>query len=126
MSATVKNAQRCPALRRDGEPCTARATASGFCVGHDPQAQANRAKGGRSTRKSERALKLLPERLRPVADLLSRGLVEVYDGDLEPRQAAAMASLAGALVRVVQAGELEERMRAIEAQIAEQAKESRT
>ena len=40
---------------------------------------------------------------------------EVHDGELDPRQAQAMASLAGALVRVITSGELEERLRSLEA-----------
>ena len=35
-------------------------------------------------------------------------------GKLDPRAASAMASLAGALVRAITAGELEERLRALE------------
>ncbi|MBF6591672.1 MAG: hypothetical protein IVW57_14260 [Ktedonobacterales bacterium] len=114
MSETSPDGQRCPATRRDGTPCQAKATASGWCFAHDPAAKANRAKGGRATRKSVRALRMLPERLRPVADILGTALREVYDGTLEPRQASAMAAVAGALVRVIQAGELEERVRQLE------------
>jgi hypothetical protein len=60
------------------------------------------------------SLKALSERLRPVADMLSQALEVVLAGDLDPRQASAMAALAGALVRVVNAGEREERLRALE------------
>ena len=115
-SDTRAGAQRCPALRKDGQPCRAAAGASGFCVGHDPASAEARAKGGRHTGRAARALRLLPERLRPVADMLASALVEVHSGALEPRQASAMAAVAGALVRVVQAGEMEERVRALEAQ----------
>ena len=41
-------------------------------------------------------------------------LGEVHRGELDPRAASAMASLAGALVRTITAGELEERLRALE------------
>ena len=41
-------------------------------------------------------------------------LGEVHRGELDPRAASAMASLAGALVRAMTAGELEERLRALE------------
>ena len=47
--------------------------------------------------------------------MLEAALGEVYRGELDPRQAQAMASLAGAVVRVITAGELEERLRALEA-----------
>lgn len=117
-SVLAMGAQRCPALRKDGQPCRATPGASGYCVGHDPASAAARAKGGRSTGRAARALRLLPERLRPVADMLARALEEVHSGALEPRRASAMAAVAGALVRVTQAGEMEERVRALEAQAA--------
>jgi hypothetical protein len=51
--------------------------------------------------------------------MLASALEEVHSGALEPRQASAMAAVAGALVRVVQAGEMEERVRTLEAQVEE-------
>ena len=108
-------AQHCAATRRDGTACTAQAGASGFCIGHNPRAQEARRKGGHGKSRAERARKLLPARLRPVAEALEKALGEVHRGELEPRQAQAMASLAGALVRVTTAGELEERLRSLEA-----------
>ena len=51
-----------------------------------------------------------------MAGRLERALTEVHDGRLDPRAATAMASLAGALVRVITSGELEERLRSLEAQ----------
>ena len=38
----------------------------------------------------------------------------IVDGSLDPRQASAMASVAGAITRVYQAGTLEERLQALE------------
>jgi hypothetical protein len=114
MSAARQEAERCRAVRSDGQPCRAAAGPSGFCIGHHPNADANHRKGGHATRKSEQALRLLPARLRPVADLLEQALGEVYRGELEPKVASAMASLAAALCRIVQAGEVEERLRSIE------------
>lgn len=106
--------QRCSAIRRDGAPCTAQAGASGYCIGHDHGAQEARRKGGYGKSRAERARKLLPARLRPVATMLEDALREVYRGELDSRQAHAMASLAGALVRVITAGEMEERLRSLE------------
>ena len=65
-------------------------------------------------KKSVRAAKLLPARLQPMVSLLEDALGEVHRGELDPRAASAMASLAGALVRTITAGELEERLRALE------------
>jgi len=114
MHETPSVTQRCTSNRRDGAPCTARAGASGYCIGHDPGAQEARRKGGHATSRAERAGKLLPARLQPVVSLLEDALGEVHRGELDPRAASAMASLAGALLRTITAGELEERLRALE------------
>ena len=108
-------AQHCVSTGRDGAPCTAQAGASGYCIGHDPGALEARRKGGHATSRSERAGKLLPARLQPLVSILEGALGEVHRGELDPRAASAMASLAGALVRAITAGELEERLRALEA-----------
>ena len=50
-----------------------------------------------------------------MVSILEDALGEVHRGELDPRAASAMASLAGALVRAITAGELEERLRALEA-----------
>ena len=59
-------------------------------------------------------LGIFPARLQPMVSLLEDALGEVHRGELDPRAASAMASLAGALVRTITAGELEERLRALE------------
>ena len=114
MRETPRIAQHCVSDRRDGTPCTAQAGASGYCIGHDPGALEARRKGGRAKSRAERAGKLLPARLQPMVSLLEDALGEVHRGELDPRAASAMASLAGALVRAMTAGELEERLRALE------------
>ena len=108
MRETPSVTQRCVSTRRDGAPCTAQAGTSGYCIGHDPGAPKARRKGGHGKSRAARAQKLLPARLRPAAERLERALNEVHDGELDPRAATAMPSLAGALVRVITAGELEE------------------
>ena len=50
----------------------------------------------------------------PGVALLENALGEVHRGELEPRVLSAMVSLAGTLVRTITAGELEERLRALE------------
>ena len=59
-------------------------------------------------------MKLALVALRPVFERLKDALVEVHQGKLDPRVATAMASLAGAMVRVLTSGELEERVWALE------------
>ena len=115
----TQNPDCCRAIKKSGVPCTARAVRQGYCFGHAPdleeKRQEARRRGGSSSSRAARAGKLLPVRLRPVATMLERALEEVHDGDLDPRVATAMASLAGALIKVVTSGEFEERLRALEA-----------
>lgn len=76
--------------------------------------QVARAKGGRNTAKAARLRKLTPPRLLPIFDRLEAALGEVHAGTLDPRQATAMAALARALTTILQAGELEARVRDLE------------
>ncbi len=62
-------------------------------------------------------MKLLPARLGPVADLLENVLIEVHEGRLDPRQAQAMASVAGMLLKIVSVAEIEQRLKAVEARV---------
>ena len=115
MRETPSIAQHCVSTGRDGAPCTAQAGTFGVLHRHAPGAQESRRKGGHATSGTERAGELLPARLQPVVSILEGALGEVHRGELDPRAALAMASLAGALVRAITAGELEERLRALEA-----------
>lgn len=112
------NRQLCKATRKDGHPCHAPAIRDGLCFGHSPalaeKASQARITGGKNRAKSERLRRLVPPRLIPLFDKLENALDEVHDGELEPRIASAMAALAGAMVRVLTSGELEERVRKLE------------
>ncbi len=109
----------CTAIRRDGAPCTARVLGdSSSCWAHDPELGEHRrqvrALGGKGRSNAARAEKLMPARLRPVCDRLEGALTDVLSGTLDPRQASAAAALARALVAVLTAGELEQRVRDLE------------
>jgi len=104
----------CKATRKDGQPCTAPAVMDGFCIGHCPQATEARRKGGRNSSRQARLDAMLPARLRPVLDSLEKAMSEVYSGELDPRQAQAMSSLARAMVVVLEVSSLEERVRRLE------------
>ena len=111
--------KRCEAARKNGAPCQAPALpGSRFCFAHDPErAQARveaRKRGGHNSAKVVRLRGLAPPRLVPIFDQLERALVEVHDGELDPKAAQAMASLARALATLLQTGELEERVRRLE------------
>ncbi|MDP2858887.1 MAG: hypothetical protein Q8P50_13050 [Bacillota bacterium] len=87
-------------------------------MAHDPalreKAQEARRAGGYNSARAARLGKLVPPRLMAVYDTLELALGQVYRGEIDPRVATAMASLAGAMVRVLTSGELEARVRALE------------
>ena len=111
---------RCTATRRDGTPCVAPASGdSGMCIGHGPHSTNDtRKNGGHARSNGARATALLPPRLRPVLERLERTLEGLESGEVDPRRATAMASLTGAIVKVMQASDLEERLREVEAVLA--------
>lgn len=111
--------QPCLGVRKDGSPCRATPLPGRrFCWAHDNELsgkrQEAREKGGRNRRTEARLTKLMPASLKPVLEKLMTGLDEVYNGTLEPRQASAMASLAGAIGRLYEVAEIEQRLEALE------------
>jgi hypothetical protein len=121
--------RQCEATKRDGNRCQTRALpSSSFCFIHDDALQERRRegqrKGGQHRANAHRLRAIAPPSLGDVADLLRKALYEVHRGQLDPRVAGAMGSLARALVSVVTAGELEMRVRELE-QAAKQAQEWR-
>jgi len=104
----------CTVTRKDGKPCTAFVSKDGRCVGHQPDSNRARSKGGTNSSKAARLNRLVPTRLRPVFDKLEKAMDEVHSDNLDPKQANAMASLARAMVAVLTAGELEQRVRGLE------------
>jgi hypothetical protein len=114
----------CQATRRDGSPCRAPALGpSIYCFSHDPAREAQREqarrKGGHNRSGAVRLRALVPPRLLPIFDPLERAMEEVHGGRLEPPRATAMASLARAMVAVLTAGEMEERLRRVEQTVAD-------
>ena len=88
-------------------------------VGHTTQSTEQRVearrKGGHHSAKVMRLRGLVPPPLTAVYERLEQALTEVHGGELDPKVAQAMASLARAMVNVLTAGELEERVRRLEA-----------
>ena len=101
----------CPAPTKTGKPCHGRPGESGYCFAHDPatkdKREAARVKGGENSSHAARLEKLLPSHLRSTFDRLEAAMKEVHEGSLDPRRATAMASLAGAMVKIIKAGEEE-------------------
>ena len=112
-----RDATACNATRRDGEPCRSPVVLpSGFCPLHDPERQAAvRSAGGRAKSRAARLDRLVPATLKPTLALLLTAIDEAYEGTLPPARANAMATLAGAAVRLYQVAELVERVEALEA-----------
>jgi hypothetical protein len=110
---------KCRATKKDGSPCTAPILASGeYCFRHDPalaeQRRTASAKGSHNRSNLMRLRNLAPARLLPIYDKLENAIDEVHAGRLSPAQASAMAQLARALATILQAGELEQRVRELE------------
>lgn len=112
--------KRCRGTRKDGTRCTAPVMGGGgYCFAHDPakvtERDEARRKGGANSATRQRLDRLVPATLRPMIGHLLDALDEVHAGTLDPKQASAMASLAGAIVRAYSVGVLEERVQALEA-----------
>ncbi len=113
--------KRCKSKTQAGEPCRGIALEDGYCFSHSPALAKKRfearAKGGKNSARAARLKRLVPPRLIPVFDRLEKALVEVHTGELESKQASAMAALARAMVAVLTSGELEERLRNVETKV---------
>lgn len=113
---------QCSATRRDGQPCKAPALKDGKCFAHAPglrqKREAARQAGGRNrataARLEARSATLVPAVMRPVLHRLLQAMIEVGNGTMEPRRATALASVASAIVRVYEVGQIEERLSALE------------
>lgn len=118
-SPTIPNQASCRGIRRDGQPCQSPAlSSSGWCFAHDPDRADERVearrRGGQNRSNAARLRGLVPSGLVGVYDRLEKALGEVHDGKLDPRQASAMAAIARAMVNVLTAGELAERVAQLE------------
>lgn len=115
--------KRCVGLRKDGSQCNGLALGSLYCFAHDParageRVQARR-KGGRNSAKIVRLRGLAPPRLRDLFDVLEVAVGEVHGGALAPPAATAMAALARAMVAVLDAGDLAERVAELEQAVSD-------
>ncbi len=117
--AMRSNPKQCRGVRKDGQCCTAKVMGPGdYCYAHDASRTAERdqarRKGGTGRATRARLDRLVPATLRPMIASLLGALDEVHRGDLDPRQASAMAALSGAIVRAYAVGVLEDRVAALE------------
>ncbi len=117
------DSRQCKGTRKDGRPCTVRAVLpSGYCFAHDPgNAEAKRVarqQGGKNKSTVARAARALPASLHDVSALILRSLSAVEAGTMRASQGQAIAALAGAFVRIHEAGEQEARIASLEEQVA--------
>ncbi len=116
------NTGECQGKNRGGGPCSATPrTGRTWCVWHDPDLVEQRRRwnreAGRAKSNTARAKKRLlasSMELREVDSALCLALEGVLSGQIEPGVASAAASLARAIVQVRNAGDLEERLTALE------------
>jgi hypothetical protein len=118
--ASRSTTKQCAGTRKDGAACTAREMGPGdYCFAHAPDRAAERAaareRGGRGRATRARLDRLVPATLRPMISTLLGALDEVHAGTLDPKQASAMAALAGAVTRAYSVGVLEQRVADLEA-----------
>lgn len=108
----------CRSLRADGTPCQARPTEDGYCFAHSPalreRTAAARRAGGYGRSNAARAARHIPKDMRGLGRRLMEAIDQVHAGELDPRRASAMASLAGAVCRVYETGEIQQRIEALE------------
>jgi hypothetical protein len=110
----------CTATRRDGHPCTVRALPGEEqrCFAHSARTAEKRraayATGGANKATARRLGKIMPASLRPVLHTLMTALDEVHSGELDPKQASAMAAVAGAIGRLYSVAEFEQRIEQLE------------
>jgi len=74
----------------------------------------------KNSSKVARLNKMLPAQLRPTLDLLEQAMKEVHEDKLQPSKGTAIASLASALVKVLESGILEERLVKLEERLKEE------
>ena len=110
IASSKATGKRCKGLALEGTP---------FCFSHDPRLKerrdAGRIKGGHHRANLMRIHGLMPPRLAPVFEQLETAMADVRAGKLDPRIGNSMAVIARAMVAVLQVGELEQRVRDIEA-----------
>ena len=117
-------ASGCRATNRAGEPCSAQPWQDGWCRWHHPNLEAERREWSRrgGVGKSNRARMAKASRGMGLADvqaLLAAVLKGTITGRFTPGQASACAAVARALVVVYEYTELEQRLSAIEAAVAD-------
>lgn len=124
MTEPSPTAAKCAGVRVDGSNCGSVIVGeTGFCFAHHPDLEAKRRaareRGGVNSSNVRRLRRhVAGSALRDVFDRLETALGETHAGALAPQRATAMASLARAMVAVLEVSELEERLEQLELRLA--------
>jgi hypothetical protein len=122
--------RRCQGTDKSGMPCTAWALRDGtHCFFHaNPEKvselgrRGGEAKGARGARYAERSLKTVDD----VTALLGDTIKDLGMGLIDPKEATAVGYLAAGMLKALQQGEIESRLRALEAVESSRSEKSRS
>ncbi len=114
--------RQCTATRANGQRCKAQVLTEGdLCFIHNPANQGRieeaRRKGGKNKGTSARAQKRMPKEVKDIIQVVEAAMGGVLSAKITPPQAQAVASLAGAWVRLHEIGELALELEEIKAQL---------
>jgi hypothetical protein len=110
----------CAAKNKNGQPCAAAPTETGFCHFHsDPSlaAKLGRAGGRRNRHVNRDASRPLPsiDTRAGIQKLITQLVGDVYAGNVLPRTAAGIAPLLNTMIRTFDTSDLEKRIQQLEA-----------
>ncbi len=115
-------ATQCLGTNKDSKPCSAAVWKDHLCRWHHPeleaQRQAERVAGGKARSNRSRAKRQLADQVMTISDLdglLCVALKQVASGRMEPGVGSSMATIAKTIIAVRAAGDLEQRLQALEA-----------
>lgn len=123
MSSAHRGKRRCKARRRDGSKCgMAALTGQALCYTHSPtatlQRAASRRSGGKRTRVANAPAVTTSASVTDVCLLLTQALADARMHENSLQRATVIARLSLALMRAIEAGEIEDRLNLIEQRLA--------
>ncbi len=110
---------RCSATRANGDQCRAQALPGHeLCWAHDPSHRAKAAEarkaGGKNSSRAARIEARTATGVKDISRILESAMGRVYSGTMKPAQGAALASMAGAWIKLREVGEVDERLAELE------------